>query len=359
VESQNVKPQIVLLEPSKSCVEKLAQGHHHVQLSTSRHTYSKLSRWNSLLKNFGNLITVIDCLDWSWRAADETLPQSLNLFHILSHASNLIELSIQGSCTGGCEHIPPQSESLILPNLECLKIRHDGDMNYQKALRQIIIGSSHLKKIEFEYTDRRLLHSFLDTLEGMEEIHLRSVKALSIKSMKNKSTILTGSELGCLSNIQTKNLEELFLGFSLWEDTKASMENMLRNFNKLKSLTIQGCYTTTQEKVSMITLDFPVMPHLEFLNMGKQYRFSSIFESITERPAKRRRIGTRIPTEGDENGTSSLRTTRNEDGSLLNTVQLPITLNIPALPKLKTLMLGALYDIQDLHFARFPCLETF
>jgi len=347
-------------------MEKLREGHQqrvhvHVQLSLSRYSDAGFLKWNSLLKNYGEMITLMDCLNWTWSRADRNESQ-LNLFHILSHTPNLEELNIQNSCSGVCEYIP-QPKRFTLRKLQRLRICHDDDMNYQQALRQIIIAAPRLEKVEFEYKDEHLLRAFLATLKGMEEAHLGSVKVLSLKEMDNDSVALVGLELDMLAQIQAKNLEELFLGFSLWQDAKEPMEKMLRNFINLKSLTIQGCFITTDEKEPTITVDFPAMPHLEFLSMGKSYKFSSILESVRERPPKRRRSRLIIRTEEEDDELNSAspatRTNGAEEEVPIIGEFFSISLNIPHLPKLKEMLLGALFEIKDLHFSRFPSIEAF
>jgi len=173
-------------------------------------------------------------------------------------------------------------------------------MNYGVALLQIFQASAgNLESIEFEYSasDQSALKSFLSTMKNVPREHLSSLKSLSLSEMENNVVALTKLELEDLGNIGAENLENLFLGFCLWDEAAGAMQKVLKNFINLKHLRILGSFVTRQIQDPVITIHVPIMPNLEDISMGYSYCFASELETNTERPKKRRK-SIRVLTEG-------------------------------------------------------------
>jgi len=293
----------------------------------------------------------LECKDWVWDlpSRQHTL---LNLIKPGAPCSGITELSIQNNGF----HVPESLFPLDLPYLTHLKARQEGNIqiNYKPLLLRIM-QTSKLEAIEFSSEDEIGLGGFLSILADCSP-HLGSLKTLSF----DQDNVALTTEIAELSQIKLDGLEELNLHYSIWADAK--LEPLLLNFaQSLKKLTVDGCYTTDAAVEPQILINIPHMPYLEVLDLGRGQQFESNFETTDKRPPKRRSRTFRIEPQQDSNGGSTTpnltECTRDDDSP--TGYMFRVTLNFPALPKLKTLILSSLYSVQGFHFSLFPALEVF
>ncbi|XP_035714012.1 uncharacterized protein LOC118438221 [Folsomia candida] len=345
----------VPLRPSETSIELLGKKNapHHVELGRDYKRQYLWRKWNELFSQVGSNINRLDCINWTWKSVQAKCP--LNLVYILSKVCpQLKQLSILSECN-------TKPEVLVFPRLNLdklthLKIDHNGLLKYHDQLAEIIIATNgNLESIEFAYQDEVALNRFLNILEAMEPNVLAKLKYLSIQHRDGEHVALLDTEVTTLGNIKAAKLEELDLGFGFWGDTKAELEALLNNFCTLKKLKVHGSFITTDKEEPKLFINFPRMPHLEILDLGGNYEFVSVIESINERPAKRKSKKTsNINFEQGRNPPTPAKSLASQEEDQEEDIlgqYFSVTLNLPELPKLKSLILGSCYDLSDHHFA--------
>ncbi|OXA58213.1 hypothetical protein Fcan01_06419 [Folsomia candida] len=353
----------VSLRPSEALIELLDKNDapRHVELRGDCKRQYLWKKWKRLFSRVGSDIDRLDCIHWTWKSVQARCP--FNLVYILSKVCpQLKQLSILSECN-------TKPEVLVFPRLNLdklthLKIDHNGLLKYHDQLAEIIIATNgNLERIEFAYQDEVALNRFLNILEAMEPNILAKLKYLSIQHRDGEHVALLDTEVTTLGNIKAAKLEELDLGFGFWGDTKAALEALLNNFCTLKKLKDHGSFITTDKEEPKLIINFPRMPHLEILDLGGNYEFVSVIESINERPAKRKSKKTsNINFEQGRHPPTPAKLLSSQEEDQEEDIlgqYFSVTLNLPELPKLKSLILGSCYDLSDLHFARMPLLEVF
>lgn len=267
-----------------------------------------------------------------------------------------------------------------LPNLKILKLRHRikdefdcfrFDINYYTQLCLILAGAPALARIEICYEDEIALKSILHALGSMEE----PLKLLSlfIRHQDEEDLVaLVTSDLIELTRINAPNLQELHLAFCIWADgdgkeAKNAVENILTTFPNLVKLKITGCFTTAPNTtVPKIVLNFPRMKKLETLDLGASCKYSSILETVEERPKKKKRkklVSNLDPGVEREKPNSGNEPTLPPDDDAIDDAHgeyFAIGINFQGLmPSLKNITLGVLYEFQTLFFTELPALKVF
>ena len=289
--------------------------------------------WMEFYKKFGPSVYFLEMRIWSWKSVKSKCP--FNLFKILkSFVPNLVALSLKiGVVEGALEKTVRISPSQTLPSLKKIIISHSSRIIYKNQLKSIIEAATNLEAFEYQYYDENDANDVLEMLEP-----LNSLKNISIRSYA-RDGFLKKEQLVRIKALNLSHLEELELGNGLWEDIDGNLvEDLLKKTLNLKRMRVYGNYQGNSLHKPDVTINIPPLPQLEFLDIGGNYEFASVDESQLNFGGSSRN---RIVTVDDD----------------LKTDLFSATIKFPLLLNLKTLILGNLWKIDELHFSSFPKLE--
>ncbi|CAG7689991.1 unnamed protein product [Allacma fusca] len=295
---------------------------------------SELQSWEEFFERVGPHIYLLDLEIWSWKAARSKCP--FNLLKILRMCSNLKELSLK------VQVLPEALQDAMfprktLPNLMKISLNHAGEILYKGPLKCILKAASRLQSFECFFHG---LNEANDILEMLRD--LSCLKTLTFRSYA-KDGYMTRDHIVKLAQITAEGLRDLELGNGFWEDVDGeSVENLLRRFPNLKRLKLNGNYQGDSLRKPDITISIPPLTSLEYLDIGGNYEFASVDQSPGSDSDFFSRNSNKIITVEDD----------------LKTELFSVTLKFALLPSLKTLILGNLYKIEELHFSSFPVLRV-
>ena len=291
-------------------------------------------QWMEFYKKFGPSIYSLEMRIWSWKSIKSKCP--FNLFKILkSFVPNLAELSLKiGVAEGALDKAVCISSTNTLSSLKKIVISHPDKILYKSQLRSIVEAASNLESFEYQFFDENDANDVLEILKSAN-----SLKDISMRSYA-RDGFLKKEQVMRLTSLNLSQLEELELGNGLWEDVDGHMvEDLLKKTPSLKRLRIYGNYQGQCLYKPDFTINIPPLHQLELLDIGGNYEFASVDESQLKYGRSSRN---RIVTVDDD----------------LKTDLFSATLKFPLLLNLKTLILGNLWKIDELHFSSFPKLES-